>query len=103
MRQFAIAHRFLQGVYHRPNKWGYQLIALLLCIPCFHLSDFFFKCAYLINHRRLVSIGRKSAALGGQNGALKLNDLSLNIRDRFKLKEALCNVRSELEAGNSAL
>ncbi len=69
----------------------------------YYEERFFFKCAYLINHRRLVCIGRKCAALGGENGALKLDNFSLNIRDRFKLHQALCDVSSSLEAGNRAL
>jgi hypothetical protein len=104
MRWLGLLHGFFQRI---GNASGfprcYQFIALLLCFPCFYASEFFFKRAYFFNHCRLIRIGRKCATLGGQNGVLKLNNLSLDIRDRFELKEALRDVTSELEAGNRAL
>lgn len=103
MRWFALAHGFFKSVDNDPWPRGVKLVALLFCFPCFYASDFFFKCAYLLNHRKLRRIGIKCAALGGQNGALKLDNLSLNVRDRFQLKEALCDISGELESGNSAL
>ena len=103
MRWFGIAHGFFKRIYDCSCPWGCKLIAFFLTFPCFYASDFFFKCSYLINHRRLSRIGRKCAALGGQNGALKLNNLSLYFGDRLKLKNTLCDVASELEARNSAL
>ena len=103
MRWFGIAHGFFKRIHDSSIPWGYKLIALFLTFPCFYASDFFFKCAYFLNHRRLSRIGRECAALGGQNGALKLDNFSLDFRDRFKLKKTLCDVTSELEAGNSAL
>lgn len=103
MRWFGIAHGLFKCIYNGPFPRGVQLVSLLLSFPCFYASDFFFQCAYFLNHRRLGRIGRKCATLGGQNGALKLNDLSLNFRDRFKVIEALRNVTSELKAGNRAL
>src|SRR3990172_1887573 len=48
MRKFAVAHGLLQRINHGPYKRGHQLVALLLSLPCFHASDFFFKCAYLL-------------------------------------------------------
>ena len=104
MRWFGTAHAFFKSVHNSqsvPNTL--KLVSLLLCFPCFHASDFFFKLAYFINHRRLIRIGRKCAALGGQNGALKLNHLSLDFGQRVELEKALRDVTSELEAGNRAL
>jgi len=103
MRWFGAAATRLQSVNKTSLPRGYQLVALFLFFPCFYVSDFFFKTAYLLNHRRLMRLGRKCAALGGQNYALELDNLSLDFRDRFKLKETLCNVASNLEAGNCAL
>ena len=68
MRWFGIAHGFFKRIHDSSIPWGYKLIALFLTFPCFYASDFFFKCAYFLNHRRLSRIGRECAALGGQNG-----------------------------------
>jgi len=103
MRWFGAAATRLQSIQKSSLPWGYQLVALFLFFPCFYASDFFFKIAYLLNHRRLMRLGRKCAALGGQNYALELDNPSLDFRDRFKLKEALCDVTGELEAGNRTL
>gem|GEM_PF-3595488 len=104
MRWLAICHSFLQRIGNSSSfPLVCQFISLLLAFPCFYACDFFFKFAYLLNHSRLLRIGRKCAALGGQNGALKLNDFSLDISQRFKLKEALCDVSRELETGNRSL
>lgn len=110
MRRFGFLHGFFQCISNTSRVPGltsfprfYQFITILLCFPCFYAGDFFFKCAYFLNHRRLIRVGRKCAALGGQNGALKLNNLTLDVGGRFKIIEALRDVTSELETGNRAL
>jgi hypothetical protein len=103
MRWFGLAHGFFKRIYDRTPPRGYKLIALLLTFPCFYASDFFFKCAYFLNHRRLNRIGRKCATLGGQNSVLKLNNLPLDSRHRVQLYQALRNFTSELEASNRTL
>ena len=103
MRWFGSLARFFQRIHKTSRPRGHQLIALLLSFPCFYASDFFFQIAYLLNHRRLLRLGRECARLGGQNGALKINDLSLDFSHRLKMKEALSNVSSSLEAKNRTL
>ncbi len=50
-----------------------------------------------------MRVGSECARLGGQNSALKLNNLSLDFRHTLQLKEAVCDVASSLEATNSTL
>ncbi len=76
MGRFAGAHVWLQNVSERSASEIGQLIPLLLCIPCFKLSHACFKIAYFLGHRRLASLGRKCALLGG-------NDLSLQFDERI--------------------
>ena len=54
------------------------MVFLFLSIPCFHVSNFFFKLAYTLQQRKLVSIGRKCRSLGGEDYSLKFNDLRLD-------------------------
>ena len=103
MRWFGSAATFFKRVEHYSRPGTYQSIALFLFFPYFYASDFFSKIAYFLNQRRLPRISRKCAVLGGQDSALQLDHVSLNIRERFKLKETLGNITSELEAGNRAL
>ena len=79
MRWIGSLARFFQCIYVTPIPRSYQLIALLCFFPCFYLSDFFFKLAYSLNHRRLLRLGRYCARLGGQNSALKLNSLAAHL------------------------
>lgn len=103
MRWFSSAATFFQRVEHYSRPRTYQFIALFFLFPCFYTSDFFSKMAYFLNHRRLLRISRQCTVLGGQDSALQLDHFSLNIRERFKLKESLGNITGELEAGNRAL
>ncbi len=49
MDRFAAAHQVLQNISKGPLPNVLKLIALLLCVPCFKASNFFFKLAYLLN------------------------------------------------------
>jgi 1-deoxy-D-xylulose-5-phosphate synthase len=93
----AVGHGALYRVDHGTGIGAYKLVALLLCFPCFRVSEFLFRCAYLLQQRKLVRLGRDCTRLGGQNHALKLDNLPLDISHRFKLKEALSDVASSLD------
>ncbi len=105
MRWFGSLARFFQCVNHSRTRipWTYQLIALLFFFPCFQVSDFFFKVAYTLNHRKLLRLGRECARLGGQNRVLEINNLSLDLGERLEMKKTLCDITSGLEAKNRAL
>jgi hypothetical protein len=76
---------FLQGVNEHvlvPN-W-LKLITFFLSVPCFKASDFCFKCAYLLNQRRLRRIGLYCASLGGQDLSIEFADLGRALFIRSK-------------------
>ena len=77
MRGFGVAHFFFQNIGENTRFNFFKSVAFLFCIPCFKGSFFFFKLAYLIQHRELVRVGRKCAALGGENLSLKFDGLRL--------------------------
>ena len=79
---------FLQGVSECPMPNLCKCVPLLLSFPCFYASNFFFQCAYRLGHRRLHRLGRKCAALGGQDFSLKFNHKSLDLSDRLHLAKA---------------
>ena len=56
MARFSDASLFLYRV--DEHTWGQlaKLIAILLAIPCFELSHFFFKLGYAVNQRRLLKL-----------------------------------------------
>src|SRR5665213_325966 len=70
MRWFAFAHIKLQGINERFSVYSFQPVALFLSIPCFHISNFFFKVTYALQQRKLVRLGRECARLGGQDLSL---------------------------------
>jgi len=53
MEWFASFHAFFQRIGENARTDFGELVALLICVPCFQTSHFFFKIAYLINQRRL--------------------------------------------------
>jgi len=104
MRWFGVAHRFFKSIYETNTfPGGVKLISLLFCFPCFYVSNFFFKCAYFINCRRLLRLSGERIALGSKNSALKLNNFPLGIRSTLRLYNTLCNIRRKLETTNSTL
>lgn len=105
MRWFCALARFFQGIQNESGSRPrfHQLIALFLFFPCFHVSDFFFKIAHTLNHRRLLRLSSECVRLRFQNGALKIYDFSLDLRHRLEVKKALCDVTGSLEAKNRTL
>lgn len=101
MLWFAFAHICLQKVSERiPSKVG-QLISLLLCIPCFELSNVLFKFVYLSRQRRLALLGAQAALLGGQDLSLQFPDLSFDGMNLVQIRNALRKVVRGLERRDS--
>ncbi len=59
MRRFGAASIWLQHIRECPVPDIFTLIAGLLSIPCFEVSHFFFKIAYMLNQRRLMLLCSK--------------------------------------------
>src|SRR5262249_9795541 len=100
------AHVFLNRISrHAPSDLG-KLVALLLCFPCFEISNFFFKLAYLFQQRRLRRIGLKCASLGGENYAVEFDDLVLNhdsVAEAYHcLSDFACRLNRSHHCSNSA-
>jgi len=54
-----------------------EFIFLLLSIPCFKASHFFFKRTYALQQRELLRLGRECIRLGGEDYSLEFDNLSL--------------------------
>jgi hypothetical protein len=72
MRRFAMAVGWLQAASKNSCSDLGKLIAILLSIPCFKISNLCFKVAYLLQQRELIRLGRKCAALGGEDYSLPI-------------------------------
>lgn len=78
MRRFASVTLFLQCIAENVGPLTHlgELVFLSLSVPCFKISHFFFKCAYAIQRRQMIRLGRKCACLGGQDFSLQFDDLA---------------------------
>jgi hypothetical protein len=101
MRRLAVAHGFLQGIYHAPGKWGGKLVALLLSIPVFHACDLAFQISYALNQRRLRRVCSENLLLGVDDLLVKFDGLGLNLSHRMKAYESLRNIASYPQASDS--
>ena len=82
MNRFASAAHRLQAISKhpilstgKPLANVVQLIFLLFSVPCFKLSNLFFKVAYLTQQRELIRLGRECARLDGQDFSIKFDGL----------------------------
>ena len=90
MRGFAICGRFFQNVsVHTNGVEFFELIALLLSIPFFKISNFFFEGAYALNQRRELLIGGHYAVLGVDDFKIEFRNLSPNERNIAGRQKAL--------------
>jgi len=104
MGRFAACHRLSQRISNSSTfPRGCQLVALFLSFPCFYAHDFFFKCAYFLNHRRLICISAKRGGLGGDNNLPKFDGFLLNLSKRIQLAQAYSNIARSLETSNRTL
>ena len=56
MGWFAVLHSLFRNEGEKASPQVLQFVALLICIPCFQCSHFFFKLAYVLNQRRLLRL-----------------------------------------------
>ena len=70
MRWFGRLSVRLSTVGHRSPTKFVHFVALLLSVPCFKASHFFFKLAYAANQRRLLRLGRKDLFLQFYDGRI---------------------------------
>lgn len=81
---------WLQSVSKRFDPGVCQFVTLLLSVPCFQLSHFFFKLTYRCNQIRVV-------LLRGQNNPLQFDDLRLDGCGLFQIYHRLSDVVRCLE------
>ena len=75
MRWFSIALRTCNRVNNSTVPWGVKLITILLGVPCFKGSYFFFKIIYFCQHRRILLEQRKITRLNTVNLSQQFVDL----------------------------
>src|SRR5437879_4422842 len=81
---FGRAYIFLQGVNKgvsaRGTLWSYlsELIFLFLSIPCFKISQLFFKFTFTLQQQQLIRVGGKCACLGGEDCSVQFDDFGSN-------------------------
>ncbi len=107
MDRFARWSTALQAISEHPffAKWQSdgtlshvrQLILLGFSVPCFKLSVFFFKIAYMIQQRELILLGRECARLGGKDFSLQFDDFRPNDRSVAGIYRELSKLRSGFE------
>lgn len=102
MRGFGIAHGFFKRIHDSSVPRGIQFIALLLTFPCFYANGFFFKCAYCLNHRRLLRLCNKRMGLSDYDLISQLDDCSLHFRDIPHLAQCFNKVCDRLNTLRSS-
>ena len=63
MRWLGALSLWFQGISKKSVAHCFQLVALLLSIPCFKASHFFFKIVYSLQQRRLRELGGEGFVL----------------------------------------
>jgi hypothetical protein len=74
MRRFGAAYLWFQHISNRAPSDGLEIVILFLSIPCFKLSNLFFKITYTLQYRQLVRLGRDCASQGGTDFSLYFKD-----------------------------
>lgn len=100
---FGAAGVFFQRVGEGATNWLSQFIAFFLAIPCFKVSQFFFKCTFLAQQRRLRFLGRECVLLGGYDHSLQFDNLSLHHRSVADVQKTLSQIigRAQSSGGHS--
>lgn len=99
MRWFGAACIRFQRIDERTGIHSLQLIAILLSLPCFKISNFLFKCAYALQRRELVRLGRECALLGGEDLSLQFDRLLPNDVGFARRYYQLHDIASRLKRG----
>lgn len=103
MRWFRSLHGIFYDVSKRAMSNSSKFVFLLLCLPCFHISNFFFKLSYLFQQRLLLTKSAECIALGGEDYILKLNRDLVNFNRPIELINSLNKLRSLIDTKNGAL
>lgn len=80
MRRFALFHSFFRYVGEQAGVEIFQFVALLICIPCFKCSHFFFKLAYALQQRRALILCCERGVVSVDELGLKFDELRLKGR-----------------------
>ncbi len=95
MRRFSICFLWLQSISERSTTIVGKLIPILLSIPVFKLSHFFFKIAYLLSQRHL-------SLVGGKNFLLQFDRYSVSSVGVPNVLESLKRIHNGLETTNAS-
>ena len=90
MRRFAVLHAFFQNISERATSEVVQSVALLLCFPCFHISNLAFQILYALRQRKLVCLSIKCARLRGEDSVIEFDDLVLQ---KGSIAQVYCRLR----------
>lgn len=97
MLWFGALHAWLYAIGRDPGPADlHKFIALFFCIPCFKISNLFFKIAYALNERHLRRLGLQNLAIEREY-RLITNSSIADIRQALSRVEKL---RKYLQAGN---
>jgi hypothetical protein len=96
MRGFSATHFFFYGVSKRTKSDIFKFIALLICIPCFQISHLFFKFAYTLNQRRLLT-------LCGEDLFLQLYNSRISNGSVVDILQSLRQIKHGLERADTAI
>ncbi len=98
MLGFGALHGWLHSVSDYAIPKFLQFILLLLSVPCFEISHFCFKRAYLINQARMRRICSDRVALGFHDSSLEFDDLGLEGPGVAQIYHRLCDIEGRLKA-----
>ncbi len=103
MRWFTATGVCLYRVSH--HIWGesHKFIPFFLCLPCFKIAYTFFKCAYFLQQRRLVCMGRHCAALGGQDLSVNFPQLLPKFDEIAGLYQFLKSLARRVQGGHDVV
>ena len=102
MRRFGTACVSLQRINQGTRSQPLKLIALFLCVPCFEISNLFFKVAHAFKQRKLVRLGRNCVLLGGKDLSLQFDSLMPNNVGIVRRYHQIRNIAGRLESRHSA-
>ena len=97
VRGFGAAHSFFYRISERPKTDIIKFVPLLLCVPCFYISNLFFEIAYSLQQRKLVRLGRECVRLGGHDEFLQFDDCLVKFREISNRPERFRHVERELK------
>src|SRR5689334_19073321 len=97
VRKFGTAHSFFYYISERTQPYVFKFILLLLCVPCFYISNLFFEITYSLQQRKLVRLGRECVRLGGHDESLQFDDCLVKLREIADRPERLGHIEREFK------